>query len=81
MGYVMMIVGIGLIVDGIGDYADQSHQKDWISIEATVTDVSSEEDTSSTLHSSHSTYYIMAYEYAVEGRPIRAAPGVCHRPT
>ena len=42
MGLVMLIVGIGLIVDGIGDYADQSHQKDWISIEATVTDVSSE---------------------------------------
>ena len=41
MGYVMMIVGIVLIVNGIKDYADQSHQKDWISIEATVTDVSS----------------------------------------
>ena len=75
MGYVMMIVGIGLIVDGIGDYADQSHQKDWISIEATVTDVSSEEDTSSTLHSSHSTYYIMAYEYAVDGETYTGRTG------
>lgn len=28
MGLVMLIVGIGLIADGIGDYADQSHQKD-----------------------------------------------------
>ena len=81
MGLVMLIVGIGLIADGIGDYADQSHQKDWISIEATVTDVSSEEDTSSTLHSSHSTYYIMHMSMPWTGRPIRAAPGVCHRPT
>lgn len=28
MGYVMMIVGIYLIVNGIGDYAGQSRQKD-----------------------------------------------------
>lgn len=41
MGYVMMIVGIVLIVNRIKDYADPIHQKDWISIEATVTDVSS----------------------------------------
>ena len=75
MGLVMLIVGIGLIVDGIGDYADQSHQKDWISIEATVTDVSSEEDTSSTLHSSHSTYYIMAYEYVVDGKTYTGRTG------
>ena len=38
MGYVMMIVGIYLIVNGIGDYAGQSRQKDWIPIEATVTE-------------------------------------------
>lgn len=75
MGYVMMIVGIGLIADGIGNYVDQSRQKDWISIEATVTDVSSEEDTSSTLHSSHSTYYIMAYEYAVDGETYTGRTG------
>lgn len=76
MGLVMLIVGIGLIVDGIGDYADQSHQKDWISIEATVTDVSSEEDTSSTLHGSNSsTYYIMAYEYAVDGETYTGRTG------
>ena len=28
MGYVMMIVGIVLIVNGIKYYPDQSHQKD-----------------------------------------------------
>ena len=43
MGLVMLIVGIGLIVDGIGNYVDQSRQKDWITTSATVTDVSSEQ--------------------------------------
>ena len=28
MGYVMLIVGIGLIVNGIKDYAEQSRQND-----------------------------------------------------
>lgn len=75
MGLVMLIVGIGLIVDGIGDYADQSHQKDWISIEATVTDVSSEEGSSSSLHNSHITYYIMTYEYVVDGKTYTGRTG------
>ncbi len=75
MGLVMLIVGIGLIVDGIGNYVDQSRQKDWITTSATVTDVSSKEDTSSTLHSSHSTYYIMAYEYAVDGETYTGRTG------
>ena len=74
MGLVMLIVGIGLIVDGIGDYADQSHQKDWISIEATVTDVSSEV-VSSFAHGSSRTYYIMAYEYAVDGETYTGRTG------
>lgn len=75
MGLVMLIVGIGLIVDGIKDYAEQSRQNDWLTTQATVTDVSSEEDTSSTLHSSHSTYYIMAYEYAVDGETYTGRTG------
>ena len=67
MGLVMLIVGIGLIADGIGNYVDQSRQKGWITTAATVTDASSEEGSSSSLHNSHITYYIMAYEYAVDG--------------
>ena len=69
MCYVMMIVGIYLIVNGIGDYAGQSRQKDWIPIEATVTDVSSEVVSSSPgRHGSNSsTYYIKANEYADDG--------------
>ena len=75
MGLIMLIVGIGLIADGIGNYAEQSRQKDWITTSATVTDVSSEEGSSSTLHSSHSTYYIMAYEYAVDGETYTGRTG------
>ena len=66
MGLVMLIVGIGLIVDGIGDYADQSHQKDWISIEATVTDVSSQVVRYPTKGRSR-TYYTIEYEYEANG--------------
>lgn len=77
MGYVMMIVGIYLIVNGIKDYAEQSRQKDWIPIEATVTDVSSEVVSSSPgRHGSNSsTYYIMAYEYAVDGKTYTGSTG------
>ena len=74
MGYVMMVVGIVLIVK---DYAEQSRQKDWIPIEATVTDVSSEVVSSSPgRHGSNSsTYYIMAYEYAVDGETYTGRTG------
>lgn len=75
MGLVMLIVGIGLIADGIGNYVDQSRQKDWSTTSATVTDVSSKEDSSSSLHNSHITYYIMAYEYAVDGKTYTGRTG------
>ncbi len=75
MGYVMMIVGIYLIVNGIKDYAEQSRQNDWLTTQATVTDVSSKEDSSSSLHNSHITYYIMAYEYAVDGETYTGRTG------
>lgn len=75
MGLVMLIVGIGLIVDGIGNYVDQSRQKDWITTSATVTDVSSEEGSSSSLHNSHITYYIMTYEYVVDGKTYTGRTG------
>ena len=77
MGLVMLIVGIVLIVNGNKDYAEQSRQKDWIPIEATVTDVSSQVVRSSTgRHGSNSsTYYIMAYEYAVDGETYTGRTG------
>ena len=77
MGYVMMIVGIYLIVNGIKDYAEQSRQNDWLTTQATVTDVSSEVVRSSPgRHGSNSsTYYIMAYEYAVDGETYTGRTG------
>lgn len=75
MGLVMLIVGIGLIADGIGNYVDQSRQKDWLTTQATVTDVSSEEGSSSSLHNSHITYYIMTYEYVVDGKTYTGRTG------
>ena len=75
MGYLMMIVGVYLLVGGIGDYAEQSSQNDWISTEATVTDVSSEEGSSSPPHSSSTTYYIMTYEYVVDGKTYTGSTG------
>ena len=75
MGYLMMIVGVYLLVGGIGDYAEQSSQNDWISTEATVTDVSSEVVSSSPPHSSSTTYYIMAYDYAVDGETYTGRTG------
>ena len=75
MGYLMMIVGVYLLVGGIGDYAEQSSQNDWISTEATVTDVSSEVVSSSPPHSSSTTYYIMAYAYVVDGEIYTGSTG------
>lgn len=75
MGYVMMVVGIVLIVNGIKDYAEQSRQNDWLTTQATVTDVSSEEGSSSSLHNSHITYYIMTYEYVVDGKTYTGSTG------
>lgn len=75
MGYLMMIVGVYLLVGGIGDYAEQSRQNDWISTEATVMDVSSEAVSSSPLHSCSTTYYIMAYEYVVDGEIYTGSTG------
>lgn len=66
MGLVMMIVGIGLIVDGIGNYVDQSRQKGWITTAATVTDASSQVVRYPTKGRSR-TYYTIVYEYEANG--------------
>lgn len=74
IGYVLMIVGIYLIVNGIKDYAEQSRQNDWLTTQATVTDVSSEVVSSFT-HGSSRTYYIMTYEYVVDGETYTGSTG------
>ena len=66
MGLVMMIVGIGLIADGIGNYVAQSRQKGWITTAATVTDASSQVVRYPTKGRSR-TYYTIVYEYEANG--------------
>ena len=66
MGYVMMIVGIVLIVNGIKDYAEQSRQNDWLTTQATVTDASSQVVRYPTKGRSR-TYYTIVYEYEANG--------------
>lgn len=80
MGYVMMIVGIVLIVNGIGDYAGQSRQKDWIPIEATVTDVSSHVVRFHGSGNRSSTYYTLVYEYTANGETYTGKSGQLSSP-
>ena len=65
-GLIMLIVGIGLIADGIGNYVDQSRQKGWITTAATVTDASSQVVRYPTKGRSR-TYYTIVYEYEANG--------------
>ena len=60
IGYVLMIVGIYLIVNGIKDYAEQSRQNDWLTTQATVTDVSSHVVRSHGSGNRSSTYYTLS---------------------
>lgn len=80
MGYVMMVVGIVLIVNGIKDYAGQSRQKDWIPIEATVTDVSSHVVRSHGSGNRSRTYYTLVYEYTVNGETYTGKSGQLSSP-
>lgn len=79
IGYVMMIVGIYLIVNGIKDYAEQSRQNDWLTTQATVTDVSSEVvryPTRAEVVLTIPSYMSMRRT----GKSIRAALDICYRP-
>lgn len=80
MGYVMLIVGIGLIVDGIGNYVDQSRQKDWSTTSATVTDVSSHVVRFHGSGNRSRTYYTLVYEYTVNGETYTGKSGQLSSP-
>lgn len=80
MGYVMMIVGIYLIVNGIKDYAEQSRQKDWIPTQATVTDVSSHVVRFHGSGNRSRTYYTLVYEYTVNGETYTGKSGQLSSP-
>ena len=80
MGYVMMVVGIVLIVNGIKDYAEQSRQNDWLTTQATVTDVSSHVVSSHGSGNRSSTYYTLVYEYTVNGETYTGKSGQLSSP-
>ena len=80
IGYVLMIVGIYLIVNGISDYADQSRQNDWLTTQATVTDVSSHVVRSHGSGNRSSTYYTLVYEYTVNGENYTGKSGQLSSP-
>ena len=80
MGYVMMVVGIVLIVNGIKDYAEQSRQNDWLTTQATVTDVSSHVVRSHGSGNRSSTYYTLVYEYTVNGETYTGKSGQLSSP-
>lgn len=80
MGYVMTIVGIVLIVNGIKDYAEQSRQKDWSTTSATVTDVSSHVVRFHGSGNRSRTYYTLVYEYTVNGETYTGKSGQLSSP-
>lgn len=80
MGYVMMIVGIYLIVNGIKDYAEQSRQNDWLTTQATVTDVSSHVVRFHRSGNRSRTYYTLVYEYTVNGETYTGKSGQLSSP-
>ena len=80
MGYVMMIVGIYLIVNGIKDYAEQSRQNDWLTMQATVTDVSSHVVRFHGSGNRSRTYYTLVYEYTVNGETYTGKSGQLSSP-
>ena len=80
MGYVMMIVGIYLIVNGIKDYAEQSRQNDWLTTQATVTDVSSHVVRFHGSGNRSRTYYTLVYEYTVNGETYTGKSGQLSSP-
>ena len=80
IGYVLMIVGIYLIVNGIKDYTEQSRQNDWLTTQATVTDVSSHVVRSHGSGDRSSTYYTLVYEYTVNGENYTGKSGQLSSP-
>lgn len=66
MGIVVLILGIRLIGAGVWNYIDEYNQKDWITINAEVIDISSKYS-GSTKHG-RSVNYDIIYQYEVNGK-------------
>lgn len=67
MGIIVLILGIRTVGEGIYNYINEHHQKDWIPNTAYVIDISSEYSSSSTRHGSRIRYEI-TYQYEVDGK-------------
>lgn len=78
VGVVILIVGIRMIAEGTINYIDQHQQKDWVVINAEVTDISSRLRNTKSQHKQRSTVYDITYEYEVDGEvysdEIRSQP-------
>ena len=68
-GLFILYIGIRMIGEGIYNYIDEHTQKDWITIYAEVSDISSEYSSTWSRHgsSSHVSYDI-TYQYEVDGQ-------------
>lgn len=64
MGTIVFLLGIRMAGEGIYNYIEEHHQKDWISTTAYVVDISSE--ASGTRHTQHVQYDI-TYQYEADG--------------
>ena len=63
-GILILFIGIRMIGEGIYNYINEHTQKDWITIYAEVSDISSEYSRTWSRHGSHShVSYDITYQY------------------
>ena len=68
-GILILFIGIRMIGEGIYNYINEHTQKDWITIYAEVSDISSEYSRTWSRHGSHShVSYDITYQYEVDGQ-------------
>lgn len=68
-GIFILFIGIRMIGEGIYNYINEHTQKDWITIYAEVSDISSEYSSTWSRHGSHSyVSYDITYQYEVDGQ-------------
>ena len=68
-GILILFIGIRMIGEGIYNYINEHTQKDWITIYAEVSDISSEYSRTWSRHGSHShVSYDITYRYEVDGQ-------------
>lgn len=65
MGIIVLLLGIRMVGEGVYNYIEEHHQKDWVTTMAHVADISSKYTGSSTRHTRKVRYEI-TYQYEVE---------------